>query len=372
MNYKIPISKPNLTKQDFIEIKKCFDSSWISSKSPWVDEFEKSFAKNISKTKYAISVNSGTSAIFLALKSLGVGEGDEVILPSFTMIATVNAVVWAGAKPVLVDCASFDNPNMDINEVEKKITNKTKVILPVHIYGYSCPMDKLMKIARKKNIYVIEDAAESMGSLYKSKTSGSFGDLSCFSLYSNKIITTGNGGMIATNNRKLYMLLKQIRFFDFNTKSHFTHYLFGYNLVLSGLQASLGLSQVKRFSKLLKKRIDIFNWYEQYIKKSDKYHLVLSPKDQKPNYWFSAIIFQNSKMKDVVSKYLEKHGIETRFFFRPVHMQPLYKDLFLNEKYPLAEHFYNRGLLLPSFFDLKKSDVELISSLINNLSFLES
>ena len=365
LEYKIPVSKPNLTKQDFLEIKKTFDSSWISSKSPWVEKFERAFAQKISKTRYAVSVNSGTSALFLALKSLGVGAGDEVIIPTFTMIATVNAVVWTGAKPVLVDCKSYEDFNMDVEEVKKKITKKTKVIMPVHIYGYPCEMDSLMKLAKEKKIFVIEDAAEAMGATYKGKAMGSFGDLACFSLYSNKIITTGNGGMVATNNKKLSELIKQIRFFDFNKTIHFTHHLLGYNLVLSGLQASLGFSQTKRFYSLLAKRRENFKEYRKYLKKSDKYFILNPSKAQNPNFWFPAIIFKDFKTKEGVKNYLTSKKIETRIFFLPVHKQPVFEKLFKGEKYPKAEYFYERGLLLPSFFDLKKEEIKYISNLIN-------
>lgn len=363
-NYKIPVSEPNLTEQDFLEIKKVFNSSWISSKSPWVDKFEKEFARKVSKTKYAISVNSGTSALFLALKSLGVGEGDEVILPNFTMIATVNAVVWAGAKPVLIDCESFDNFNFSMDDLKRAITPKTKVIMPVHVYGYSSEMDKLMKIAKEKNIYVIEDAAEAMGSTYKGKNLGSFGDLSCFSLYSNKIITTGNGGMVATNSKKLASIIRQIRFFDFNEKQHFKHNLLGYNLVLSGLQAALGVSQIRRFEKLLTKRIEIFGWYYKNLCKNKEIKFFLPDKKLKPNYWFPAIIFPNKKIKDRIINFLIKNKIETRVFFCPVSEQPLYRKMFNNKKFPKSKHFFERGLLLPSYYDLNKEEVNKISNLI--------
>ena len=196
--YKIPISRPNLTADDFIEIKKCFDSTWISSKSPWVDKFESEFAKKVSGTKYAVSVNSGTSALFLALKALGIGPGDEVIIPTLTMIATVNAVSLTGAKSVVVDSRSRDDWNIDPSQIEKKITPKTKAILPVHLYGYSCEMEEITRIAKKHHIFVVEDAAEAMGALYRGKQVGGLGDVSCFSLYANKIMTTGNGGMVAT------------------------------------------------------------------------------------------------------------------------------------------------------------------------------
>jgi len=365
--FKIPISKPNLTEGDFLEIKKCFNTSWISSKSPWVAKFEKSFAKNISKTKYAVAVNSGTSAIFLALKALGIGAGDEVIIPALTMIATVNAVSWAGAKPVLIDSTSTLDWNINPDKIEEKITNKTKAIIPVHLYGYSCDMKKINIVAKKHKLFVIEDAAEAMGASFQNKRVGSLGDISCFSLYSNKIITTGNGGMVATNDEKIYDLLKKLEFFDFNEKNHFKHDLIGYNLVLSGLQASLGYSQVKRFDKLLAKRRLIFAWYRKnLVNKNLKFIKPLS--DDNPNYWFPALIAKDFNIKTRILTKLKNENIETREFFLPINMQPVYKEIFAGQDYPISEYFFKTGILLPSYYDLTLDNVKHICNLISDRS----
>ncbi len=364
-HYNIPVSRPDLSKEDFYEIKKAFDASWISSKSPWVEKFEKAFASKISRTKYAASVNSGTSALFLALKSLGIGDGDEVILPSLTMIASINAVTLTGAKPVLVDCKSFEDFNLDLKEVTDKITKKTKAIMPVHLYGYSCEMDKLIRLAKRKGLFVIEDAAESMGATYRGKTLGSFGDIGCFSLYSNKIITTGNGGMVVTNNQKLHLLITKLRFFDFNEESHFTHHMIGYNLVLSGLQSALGVSQVRRFTKLLSGRRNNLMLYKKYLKKIDNYFIPEPLKGLMPNYWFPAVIFKDTKVKNRVESNLTEKGIETRLFFRPLHLQPVYQALFKNERYPKAEFFHKHGLLLPSYEGLTEKEIKEIAEFID-------
>lgn len=365
IDYKIPLSKPYLDKKDFLMIKKCFDSSWISSKSHFVEEFEKKFAQKISQTKYAVALNGGTSALFLALKALNIRPGDEVIIPSYTMIATVNAILWAGAKPILIDSQSKKDWNINTFKIEEKINKNTKAIIPVHIYGYICQMDKILKIAKKYNLYVIEDAAEAMGAEYKNKVAGSFGDTACFSLYSNKIITTGNGGILATNSKKIYQKVKQLSFFDFNQKKHFYHHQIGYNLVMTGLQAALGVSQIDKFSKLLKKRKQIFKWYYQFLNENKKIYFIKSSNHSKPNYWFPAIIFKSKKDKEKIKKILEKNKIETREAFVPIHKQPMFKSLFKNEKYPNAEFFYQHCLLLPSFYQLKKTKVFYICQLIN-------
>jgi len=365
MRYIIPLSQPNLTKADFKEIKKCFDSSWISSKSPWVEKFENLFAKKVSQTKYAVAVNSGTSALFLALKALGIGHGDEVIVPSFTMIATINAVTWVGATPVLIDCQSKQDWNISYVEIEKKITKKTKVIIPVHIYGYPCQMDKIIQIAQKYRLSVIEDAAEAMGTIFQEKNIGSFGDISCFSLYSNKIITTGNGGVVATNSSKLYHLIKQLSFFDFNPQFHFLHHKIGYNLVLSGLQASLGISQLNKFDKLLEKRRQIFDWYHQLLNRNRAISFIVPNRSQHPNYWFPAIIFKSHTIKQKVKNQLENGGIETRDFFIPLYRQPVYLISYKKECFPLADYFSKNGLLLPSYYELTKNNISYICKVIN-------
>ena len=365
--FNIPISKPDLLKQDILEIKKCFDSTWISSKSPWVKKFEESFAKKVSETKYSASVNSGTSAIFLALKSLGIGPGDEVILPTLTMIATINAVTWVGATPVLVDSTSYNDWNIDPEKIEKKITNKTKAIIPVHLYGYPCDMDKINKIAQKYKLHVIGDIAEAMGTLYKGKNVGNYCDISCYSLYINKIITTGNGGMVCTNNQNIYQLIKKLSFFDFNEKNHFEHYLIGFNLVLSGLQAALGYSQIKRFNIYLNKRKQVFSWYQENLK-NKQIKFIASAKENSPNYWFPGVLFKNQETKKQISDYLLKNKVETRNFFLPIHLQPAYKSFFEKQKYPISEYFFENGLLLPSYFSITKNQIKFICSLILKLT----
>jgi perosamine synthetase len=366
MRYTIPLSKPYLTDSDISGISKCVQSSWISSKSPWIDLFEKMYAKKVSRTKYAASVNSGTSALFLALKALNIGPGDEVILPTFTMIATINAIVWAGATPVLVDSTSVNDWNMNVEQIEVKITKRTKAIMPVHIYGYMCDMNAIIELAQKHKLTIIEDAAEAMGSEYHGKRAGSLSILSCFSLYANKIITTGNGGMVCTNDERLYKLIKKLSFFDFNEKTHFKHLLFGYNLVLSGLQGALGCSQVKNFDLLVNKRRQIYKWYQKYIH-SDAVHLMNSPRNQNPNYWFPAILFKTKKSKKEAISLFEKHKVESRDFFISAHQQPIYKGLFDKKAFPIADYFTTFGLLLPSFHELKEKEAISISQILNSI-----
>jgi len=361
--YKIPFSKPHITPGDIKMVSDCLKSTWISSKSPQVERFERMFAEKVSQTRYAVAVNSATSGLFLALKALEIGRGDEVILPTFTMIATINSVLLAGAKPVLVDCKDSSDWNISPDGVLKKISQKTKAIIPVHIYGFVCEMDKIGEIAKRRKIFVLEDAAEAMGSEYKGRRAGSFGDLACFSLYANKIITTGNGGVVTTNDRKLYEILTKIRFFDFGEKWHFEHKIVGYNMTLSGLQASLGRSQLKRFRKYVAKRKLIHKWWKKYLNPTGL-KVVDASRNQNPDYWFPAVLFPNSSLKERVANILEKNGVETRNFFMPLHMQPVFRKMFKKEKLPISESFFEKGLLLPSYYELSEKHVNWASGVV--------
>ncbi|MFH1663490.1 MAG: DegT/DnrJ/EryC1/StrS family aminotransferase, partial [archaeon] len=215
----IHVCEPNIGKKEFEYVKKCFDSNWISSMGPFVKEFEEKFA-GFCDTKYGISATSGTTALHLAVASLGIKKGDEVIMPSFTMVATANSVIYAGAKPVLVD-SEMDTWNMDVTKIEEKITKKTKAIMPVHTYGHPVDMDPLMEIAEKHGLKVIEDGAEAHGALYKGKKVGSIGDCGCFSFYANKIITTGEGGMVVTANEELSEMAHTLMNHAFSKEKHF-------------------------------------------------------------------------------------------------------------------------------------------------------
>lgn len=365
--YRIPLSIPSITQREIVEITHATASTWVSSQSPWVNKFETLFAKKIAHTKYAVSLNSGTSALFLALKALGIGPGHEVITPTFTMIATINAIVWTGARPVLVDCASKDDWNMDVAHLEKLITPKTKAIMPVHIYGHMSNMKEINRIAKQYSLAVIEDAAEAMGSEYFGKRAGALSTISCFSLYANKIVTAGNGGMLCTNDKKMYELVKKLAFFDFNEKTHFKHLLFGYNLVLSGIQSALGYAQAKRFEMLLAYRRKVQRWYRKHIK-SERVYVVVPGEGQNPNYWFPALLFTTPGLKKKTVQALESKKIETRDFFIPAHQQPIYKGVFPPAAFPNADYFLNHGLLVPSFYDMSEKQVIEIATIINKIT----
>ena len=237
MEYKIPVSSPKIGEDEIHYITECIHSTWISGISPYVEKFEEEFARYCG-CKYGVATNSGTTALHLALATIGVGKGDEVIIPTFTMIATVNAVSYTGAKPVLVD-SEFNTWNMDVSQIEKKITERTRAIIVVHTYGHPIDMDPVLEIAEKHGLYVIEDAAEAHGAEYKGKRVGSIGHMGCFSFYANKIITTGEGGAIATNNKKLAEDLRRLRAYYFTPGTHFWHKKMAWNFRMSSIEAGI-------------------------------------------------------------------------------------------------------------------------------------
>ena len=248
----IPVSIPHVSNDDIHSINKVIKKGWISSDGPEVKTFEKKFSKKINR-KYSIAVSNGTAALEIAVKALGIKKNDEVIIPNFTIISNALAVIKQNAKPVLVDC-DLETWNMNLDEIEKRINKKTKAIIVTHIYSFSNDMDKILKICKKYKIFLIEDAAEVLGLKYKNKMCGSFGDISTFSFYANKQVTCGEGGMISTNNRRLYEKCKSLRNLCFGKIQRFNHDDIGWNYRMTNIQAVLGINQLKRLDKIVQKK----------------------------------------------------------------------------------------------------------------------
>ena len=338
---KIPVSQPDLSGNELKYVVDCIKRNWISSKGDYVEKFEKAFAK-FHKMKYGVACSSGTTALILALASLGIKEGDEVIVPEFTMIATAWAVSFLGAKPVFVDCD--DDLNIDVSKIEEKITPRTKAIIPVHIYGRQCKMKEILRIAYEYNLWVIEDSCEAHGIKPK-------GDIACFSLFANKIITAGEGGICLTNSERLAKQMKHLRAMAFDKDHTFLHKKFAFNFRMTNLQAAIALAQTERLEKILEKRKKIEKWYDEClegikgIKKMPKRDVL----------WMYDIL---AEKRDKLRKWLEKNGIETRVFFKPMSMQPMY----FNPDYKKlkAYQFSQKGLYLPTFTSLTKSKVKYI------------
>ncbi|MBI3981171.1 DegT/DnrJ/EryC1/StrS family aminotransferase [Candidatus Microgenomates bacterium] len=363
-NKKIPIYAPIFIGNERKYLNACLDQEWVSSKGEFVALLEQEIAKYC-KVKYAVACSSGTAALFLALKSLGIGPGDEVIVPSFTMIASAFAVSYTGATPVFADC-DLDTANLSISSLEPLITKRTKAVMPVHIYGNPCDMDSLQKIADAQKIFLVEDAAEAFGSEYKGKRIGSISNLTGFSFYVNKTITTGEGGMVTTNSKRLYKILKNINNYSFSQRRHFWHSRLGYNLRMSNLEAAVGLGQIEYCEEILDRKRKIAQTYHELLKDFSEYILPLKILPfNKSNYWMIAYRLQNEK--DNVEKLreeLSRKGIETRSFFIPLHLQPAYKHLKSKIKFSNSEKLSSTGILLPSGPGLRVFEIENICELI--------
>jgi len=362
----IPVCEPSITTKEASYVKQALLSGWISSGGTFVEQFERAFAKKVANTRYAVAVNSGTSAIHLALSALGIGPSDEVIIPTFTMIATANAVRYTGATPILVD-ADPETWNIDVKQIESKITKQTKAIIPVHIYGSAADMNPILKIAKKYNLWVIEDAAEAQGAEYQGKRVGGIGDLGAFSLYANKIATTGEGGMITTNEKKLAERLKLLRDHAFSTKRHFWHNFLGYGYRITNLQAALGLAQTERFTALLQARIRNAKLYIKHLRGTPGLSFPVIKPEVRHVYWMFSLLVDKKKFgvsKNQLRRFLAKAGIETRSFFIPMHLQPIYYKSYKRQHFPVAEHLCQMGFYLPSASTLTQKQIAYIARVI--------
>ena len=266
-----PVSVPNVTQKDIISVNKALKAGWISSEGPEVKKFEKNFSKYIGH-KYAVAVSSGSAALEITIKSLNLKKGDEIIIPNFTIISNALAAIKQDLKIKLIDCGKFDW-NMDISQIKKNISKKTKAIIATHIYNFPLRIDILKKICKKKKIFIIEDAAEVLGQKLNKKLCGSYGDISTFSFYANKQITTGEGGMITTNNKKLYEKSSSLRNLSFGKKDRFNHDDIGWNYRMTNIQASLGISQLKRINQIVRTKHKIGLEYYKRLKSNSNLYI---------------------------------------------------------------------------------------------------
>lgn len=367
---RIPIAEPDLSGNEEKYVIECIRTGWISSKGKFVDQFEEKFASYIG-VRHAIAVSSGTAALHLALAALDIRPGDEVIMPTFTMIACANVAKYLGAKPVLVD-SEISTWNIDPNKIEEKIANKTKAIMVVHIYGHPADMDPIMKIAKKYGLYVIEDAAEAHGAEYKGRKVGSIGDIGCFSFYANKIITTGEGGIITTNDDKIAEKVRRLRDQGYNLsmRKWLVHDVIGYNYRLTNLQAAVGLAQLERIEEFINRHREMACYYNSLLK--DIRGVTLPPEMPwaKNVYWMYTILVNEEVLgitRDDLMKKLETYGVDTRAAFLPIHLQPPYRNIYANEKYPVAELLGKRGINLPSGNSTTKADIEYVVAAIKKI-----
>ena len=351
-------------------LQKCIDTGWISSEGPFVREFEEKFAQIVGR-RHAISVTNGSSALEIAITALDLQKGDEVILPTFTIISCVAPLIRIGVVPVFIDADPL-TWNMNFSQIEEKITSRTKAIMAVHIYGLPVEMDPLLGLAKKYGLKVIEDAAEAHGLHYKGKTCGSFGDISTFSFYPNKLITTGEGGMIVTDDETLAERSRSLRNLCFQSKKRFFHEELGWNSRMTNIQAALGLAQIERLDNFINKKRSIGQKYTALLGGLNSIQLPLKRTIYAENiYWVFGLVLADSfsDNAEIFMKKLQKLGIGTRPFFWPMHEQPVLKKYGIknNTSYPVAERIARRGFYIPSGLALEDSEIKYVSETIQSL-----
>lgn len=356
----IPVNTPLLSGNEEKYLTECIRTGWISSEGPFVDQFEQKFAQKVNR-RFAIAVSNGTGALEIAVKALKLGEKDEVILPAFTIISCAAAVVKEQAIPVLVDADPI-TWNMDVTQIESKITLHTKAIMPVHIYGLPVDMDTVLELAKKYNLTMIEDAAEAHGQTYKNTSCGSFGDISIFSFYPNKLITTGEGGMIVTDDEQLAERCRQLRNLCFQPQRRFIHEELGWNYRMTNLQAALGLAQLEQWDAFVERKRKMGKLYTKMLRDIPGIQLPLEKTDYADNlYWVYGIVLKDEVPFDAVEamRRLGDLKIGTRPFFWPMHQQPVFQKmgLFQNESHPVSEKIARRGFYIPSGLALEEEQI---------------
>lgn len=356
----IPIAEPDLSGNELKYLSECVKTNWVSSAGDFIKRFERKFA-DICGARHAASCSNGTVALHLAMEALDIGPGDEVIVPNLTFAATANAVMHAGATPVLADIER-KSWNIDPKEIQRRITAKTKAVIPVHLYGNPCDMDAIMKIARKHDLSVIEDCAEAHGALYKGKHVGSIGHIGCFSFYGNKIITTGEGGMCITDDEALLKRINLLKNHGMDPERKYWHPVVGYNYRMTNMQAAVGLAQLERFDSLVGRKREIASWYNKGLKELAEDGLVeLHPEvpGTKGTYWLYSILLTDSfgMSRDELAARLRKKDIETRPLFYPLNIMPPYNT---GEHFPVSEDVAARGITLPSSTTLKRDEVQRV------------
>jgi perosamine synthetase len=355
----IHVAAPNLSGNEKKYVDDCLDTSWISSNGKYINLFETSFASWLG-VKHALACSSGTVGLHIPLLALGLKSGDEVLVPTLTYIATANAVRYCGATPVFVDSLP-DTWDMDPADLERKITPNTKGIMPVHLYGNPCNMDPIMEIANANDLFVLEDAAEAHGAEYHGKKTGTFGIAGVFSFFGNKIITTGEGGMVVTNDD---LLADQMRLFKGQGMDPNRRYWFietGYNYRMTNIEAAIGLAQLENINHHISDRIRIVDWYTELIGDMVDYFVPQTVTNGSKSAWwmYSILLTEKSRLsRDELIRVLEKDGIETRPLFYPIHIMPPYLDK--QASCPVAEDISYRGINLPTHALLTFSDVEYI------------
>ena len=366
----IPVNEPLLNGNEKKYLCECIDTGWISSEGPFVKEFEQKMSASAGR-QYGIAVSNGTAALEVAVQALEIGEGDEVIMPAFTIISCAMAVTKVGAVPVLVD-SDMHTWNMNVDEIEAKITPRTKAIMIVHLYGLPVEVDQILALAKKYGLRVIEDAAEMHGQTYNGKPCGSFGDISTFSFYPNKHITTGEGGMVVTDDEDLAERCRMLRNLCFRKDVRYMHDEISDNYRFTNLQAAVGLAQLERLDEFVSRKRAMGRYYTENLKDIAGLTLPIEKTDYADNiYWVYGIVLDEDIKTDnrTVQKLLAQEGIGSRTFFWCMHEQPVYQKqgLFLNETYPGAEYLARKGFYIPSGLALTQMQMERVVEAVHHV-----
>jgi perosamine synthetase len=366
LNYSpfIPVSSPQLDQTELRYVSDCILSGWISSTGPYVKEFEKRFAQ-YTNTRFAATSSNGTTALHLLLAAMEIGPGDEVIVPTMTFIATANAVRYTGAKPVFADCTP-DTWCIDPEDVKRKMTERTKAVIPVHLFGHPCDMDALANVVRGTDVKLIEDAAEAHGARYKNRMVGSLGYAAIFSFFGNKIITTGEGGMVVTNDEALDAKLRLLRDHGMDPKNRFHHIVLGFNYRMTNLQAAVGCAQMEKIEKIVQYKRQIAQWYQQELANLSGISYHREHESVMHVYWLFGILIDTGitgYQAEELRKHLLENNVDSRPFFPPVHSQVIYNE---DISMPVSGKLYHDGICLPSNMGITRSDVIRICKLIKS------
>jgi len=360
----VRVCETRLDGNELRYLAECVASNWISSAGPFVGLFEDAFAA-ATASRHAVSCSSGTAALHLVFAALGLGPGDEVVVPAFSMIATANAVRYTGATPVLADAAP-GSCNVSAETVAPRITERTKAILVVHTYGHPADMDPLRALADRHGLLLVEDAAEAHGALYRGRPVGSLADAATFSFYGNKIVTTGEGGMVTTQDAALARVVRRLRDHAFSDERHFWHTYLGFNYRMTNLQAAVGLAQVERMDALVEARRENRRRYDARLAGVPGLSLPSEEPWASSVFWMYGVLVESAfgLSRDALRAALAARGVETRTYFVPIHVQPIYRASHAGERYPVAEDLCRRGLYLPSGPGLTDADVDLVGNAI--------
>jgi perosamine synthetase len=362
-----PVAETRLVGNESRYLEECVRSNWISSKGPFVRKFERAFAPEAG-CDFAVTCASGTVALHLVLAALGLGPGDEVIVPAFTMIAVANAVRYTGATVKLVDVEPR-TLNLDPALVEAAITPRTKAIIAVHTYGHPAQMRRLQSIAQARDLHLIEDAAEAHGAEIADQRVGSFGIAATFSFYANKIIATGEGGMVTTNDAQLAKLVRRLRDHAFHPERHFWHEYVGFNYRMTNLQAAVGLAQTERIDEIVASRRALRTWYDERLRSLPGLQLPVEVEGARSVFWMYPVRVDPSfgPSSDELRQQLARRGIETRSFFVPMHLQPIYAKQFRGQRFPVAEQLCRTGFYMPTHENLDERDADWICAQIKDI-----